>query len=165
MGGFIPHFLFNTVNDIDRDHEPDRARWASCSLSSYWFSTWQVYVQIAYAFYLYLPAVSIIAISIAITIILRRKRMLPTHKTTNAISAVSNVVENSTVNGSSSPTRKQQKEKKCMGTPAERRWRKNKQAILQLLLIVGSFLFGYIPLTGKCNVLTQDVMHNYRQKA
>nr|XP_026694325.1 adenosine receptor A3-like [Ciona intestinalis] len=143
LGGFIPHFLFNTVNVIDRFNDPSSARWASCSLSSYWFTTWQQYVQVAYGFYLYLPAVAIIGISIAIAALLKQRKKpgdCYVIKNTIAVSSVSQIIE-------SSPNLHTSRRSLKM-TSQLRRQKKDRQAILQLFLIVGSFLFGYIPLTA-----------------
>lgn len=40
----------------------------------------------------------------------------------------------------------------CVSSRAEAQFRKEKQAVLQLTLIVMSFLFGYIPFTGKQSI-------------
>ena len=149
LGGFIPHFIFNTVNDIDRENEPDRARWASCSLSEDWISTWQIYVLLAYAIFIFLPAAGIIVISISITVILHRKRTFPSEKLPTTVSTIADQNHQNSPNISTLGRNKTAKRScKPVETAAERRWKKNKQAIYQLLLIVGSFLFGYIPLAG-----------------
>ena len=167
--GFIPHFLFNTVREIDRE-DPSESRWASCSLAPKWIPTWQVYVQIVYAVFLFGPAVAIIAISISIAVLLK-KREIPTTSQTNAPSfvSVSKVVDDqlskvkrgSPVLGSpklssgygsapGTPAQKTTQRKMISSVTAlQRRRKKDKQAVIQLFLIVGSFLLGYIPLTGK----------------
>ncbi|XP_076814285.1 growth hormone secretagogue receptor type 1-like [Clavelina lepadiformis] len=149
--GFIPHFLFNTVKVIDRENDPSAARWASCSLSNYWFAIWQIYVQIAYAFMIYLPAAGILSISITIAVLLRKHRI--PGETVHMKTTISSVTDATTSNAASTswtpvkPAAKVVKANARM-TAAERRWNKDKQAIYQLFLIVTSFLIGYVPLTA-----------------
>ena len=170
--GFIPHFIFNTARVIDRENDPQNSRWASCSLSPYWIPTWQVYVQIVYAVFLLAPALAIIGISIAIAVLLRKRTIPPGD--TNAPSFVSiskglddkvrskrNILSSSydlspqlsgvtTPNSCGTPKHKDMGRKMLSREAAlQRRREKDKRAVVQLFLIVGSFLFGYIPLTGE----------------
>ena len=167
--GFVPHFLFNTVRTIDRE-DPSESRWASCSLAPEWIPTWQVYVQIVYAVFLFIPAIAIICMSIAIAVLLRNRKMVQGQKTPPPFVSVSKVVDDqlaktrnqSLVTGNMSPKLSSQSGS-APGTPVQktrqriqqsreaalqRRRNKDKQAVLQLFLIVGSFLLGYIPLAG-----------------
>lgn len=79
-------------------------------------------IHIAYPLFLYAPCVGILLMSIAITSVLLSKRLEKTKKRT--VSVVSGAW-------------KQDREAK-----------KERQAILQLILIVGSFMIGYIPFTS-----------------
>lgn len=101
------------------DRYSAKARWASCSVADRWFSTWQLYIQFAYPIFLYIPAIGVILISFAITV------KLFTHKKPGDKTA--------------SPS----------APPRHMRSRKDKQIVIQLMLIVGSFLLGYTPVTGE----------------
>ncbi|XP_039252602.1 galanin receptor 2a-like [Styela clava] len=121
--GFIPHAIFNEVKVVDR--YSSQARWASCSLASRWFSTWQVYIQFAYPIFLYVPAGLVIVISAAIGI------KLATHKRPGDTTA------SQSQDASNSVSRQ-----------IKSRRKKDKHIIMQLFLIVGSFLLGYAPVTA-----------------
>jgi len=132
-----------------------------------WISTWQVYVQIVYAIFLLGPALAIIGISITIAILLKR-RQKPGQKNAPPFVSVSKIVDNqlskvkvdSPIPGSpkmssgygsapGTPVKPTQRKMISSATALQRRNKKDKQAVIQLFLIVGSFLLGYIPLTGK----------------
>jgi len=168
--GFIPHFLFNNVKAEERVLDPSTARWASCSLDPRWIPTWQIYVQIVYALFIFLPALGIIIVSTAITVILSRRKV-PSDKHPNTVILVSSIYKAKTHvlgtctlgGGASEQTCNFNGvlvEKKRKSVAERVRSSRDRQAILQLWLIVGSFLFGYFPLTG-----TKVTFDQYRRIA
>ena len=166
MTGFIPHFIFNTVKEIDRNNDLDQARWESCSLAVDYVSIWKYYAEVAYDLIFSISALAIIGISVAIVYFLK-KRNLPPGFVSNAVAPKESDYQISSITASCSQTQSQNINSnnsnnlevnplqltkghigKCRERALEKRRRKDKQTMFQLFLIVCSFLIGYVPLEG-----------------
>jgi len=165
LTGFIPHFIFNIVKEIDRNNDLQQTRWESCSLDEKYTKIWQYYAEIFYDLIFGISALCIVGISIAIVYFLK-KRHLPPGFLSNAVAPkdsdyqISSVTasyshtpsQNMNNNNTNSPEPNAQPSKRYAGQARERalerRKRKDRQTMLQLFLIVCSFFIGYVPLTG-----------------
>ncbi|XP_039252257.2 growth hormone secretagogue receptor type 1-like [Styela clava] len=119
LSGFIPFALFSGARIRDRsDRSSPVSRWPACTQNEEWLPQYSLYTQYGYPIFFYVPLVAIALVSSAIGVVMVR-RTAPQSKHGN-------------------DTRDQKTVK---------RKQKEKQAIMQLALIVGSFMFGYIPFT------------------
>nr|XP_018668991.2 adenosine receptor A2b-like [Ciona intestinalis]XP_026691640.1 adenosine receptor A2b-like [Ciona intestinalis] len=120
--GFIPFSLMFRAKD---SKTPMTSKWPSCTLCLQWFKPFRYYTAIAYSIMFYVPMLFVIVISIYIISLLFKRRSR--RQTIISFQA-----------GSTD---------KCDTAEAKRR-KKEMQVVLQLSLIVGSFLLGYVPHTA-----------------
>nr|XP_039252630.1 green-sensitive opsin-like [Styela clava] len=117
--GFIPFAFFSGAKIRDRsDRTSPTARWPSCTQNQETLEIYSRYIEYAYPIFFYFPLAAIALVSVGIGIVIVRKRAHMSRART-----------------SSDPSK------------AVKERQKEKQAILQLGLIVGSFMLGYIPFT------------------
>ncbi|XP_078481675.1 growth hormone secretagogue receptor type 1-like [Ciona intestinalis] len=121
--GFIPFCVWMNARKMNRNVLSQETGWPSCTIDLYWFENFKTYAVAGYAVFFYIPMVLILLLSIGVTVIIYYRRFKR--------------------NAQSHP------EGKNVSSNAEvRRRRKEQQAFVQLYLIVGSFMLGYIPHTA-----------------
>ncbi|XP_039256429.2 alpha-1A adrenergic receptor-like [Styela clava] len=104
---------------------PPNSKWPACTLDPDWLSQYRIYSKIVFPVFILLPMIAIFILSIAIILLLIKRRTMRSEKKIPPMpEAASKQMENI--------RRKLQK--------------KENKAILQLSLIGGSFMFGYIPI-------------------
>ncbi|XP_078494137.1 growth hormone secretagogue receptor type 1-like [Ciona intestinalis] len=127
--GFVPFSIWFGSKKRDRYSNTIDAKWPACTLNLPWLRMFQSYTVIAYSLLFYIPMILVIILSFCIGFVLFRKRK-------NRQAIISEFLS------SRSPG------EKIGDTVETKRRRKENQVILQLALIVGSYLLGYIPHTA-----------------
>nr|XP_039270397.1 growth hormone secretagogue receptor type 1-like isoform X1 [Styela clava] len=123
LTGFIPFAWWYDSGKRRRNTDDMDARWPACTLEPEWAEQYSSYQSVAFPLFFYVPTVSIISLTIAIGIMLTRRRNERNEKLQKQIPA-----------GAESKIKKS--------------GRKERQAIIQLSMIAGSFMLGYIPFTA-----------------
>ena len=152
------------MRDIDR--EGNEARWESCSLNPIFITAWRYYAEVVYDLIFSLSALAIIGISIAIAHVLKKRSLPPGYvsnqtpskelesRNISSVVVVSchNISQNENFNNSNQQEMNNMK-RQTIGQIREkamqRRKKKDRQTMFQLLLVSCSFLIGYVPLIGK----------------
>ncbi|XP_077975699.1 growth hormone secretagogue receptor type 1-like [Styela clava] len=123
--GFIPMWLWFGVKAADRPVNGHGTNWPDCTLYFVSIDDFKLYTKIAYTVFYYIPMVAISILSPAIAIFIINKRRERAER------------RNSEGPAPDSKRTTSEYEKKSQ--------RKENSAILQLGVIVGSFMLGYIP--------------------
>ncbi|XP_078480992.1 growth hormone secretagogue receptor type 1-like [Ciona intestinalis] len=118
--GFLPFALWFGASKRDRSSTLPNAKWPSCTLNIEWLPQFKLYTQLGYSLFFFLPILLVILLSTGIVTKMFQMRR-----------ARKKMISKSANDGEV--------------TVEKRRRRKEKQIILQLVLIVGSFLLGYTP--------------------
>nr|XP_039269978.1 neuropeptide SIFamide receptor-like isoform X2 [Styela clava] len=127
---FVPYWLMFKGVHRERNSNNPDANWSHCSLDPAWINEFITYYKISYPIFIYFPMASIIIICPAIGIVIKQRRFKS--RTANT----------------------EDKE-------SERRLRKKERnAILQLAFITGSFLMGYVPNTAHVVYTTNVALEN-----
>nr|XP_039256557.1 rhodopsin, GQ-coupled-like [Styela clava] len=123
--GFIPLWLWFGVKYPDRPANAHGTNWPDCTLHFVNIGEFKLYVKIAFTVFYYIPMVAISILSPAIAIFIIRKRRQRAQRRNPQ-----GTIPNSRRNASEYERKKRRKEN---------------SAIIQLGVIVGSFMLGYIP--------------------
>nr|XP_039255825.1 neuropeptide receptor 15-like [Styela clava] len=122
--GFIPYWLWFGLKDEDRA-EGIGSNWPDCTLKYQWLQSFKLYTKVAYGIFFYMPMIVVSIISPIIAKLILKKRKERIQRKNNEVSAATGQ------NTLSDFERKHQ--------------RRENSAILQLFVIVGSFMLGYVP--------------------
>ncbi|XP_077975417.1 D(1A) dopamine receptor-like isoform X2 [Styela clava] len=122
--GFIPYWLWFGLKDEDRS-EGIGSNWPDCTLKYQWLQSFKLYTKVAYGIFFYMPMIVVSIISPIIAKLILKKRKERIQRKNNEVSAATGQ------NTLSDFERKHQ--------------RRENSAILQLFVIVGSFMLGYVP--------------------
>ncbi|XP_039256222.2 alpha-1A adrenergic receptor-like [Styela clava] len=119
--GFIPMWIWFGVKASDRPIDGHGTNWPDCTLYYERIEQFQVYVKIAYTTFFYIPMVAILIISPSIAIIIMKRRK--------------NRLQRRNIDGVNA----------CPSEFEVKSQKKENSAIVQLAVIVGSYMLGYIP--------------------
>nr|CAB3249004.1 growth hormone secretagogue receptor type 1-like [Phallusia mammillata] len=121
--GFVPFSIWMSARKMNRFVLSQETGWPSCTISLYWFQQFKAYAVFGYAVFFYVPFALILVFSISVAVVMQLRRRQRSIGYATSIGVYPRGAE-------------------------ALRQRKEKQAIVQLMLIVGSFLIGYIPHTA-----------------
>ncbi|XP_039269977.2 growth hormone secretagogue receptor type 1-like isoform X1 [Styela clava] len=166
---FVPYWLmFKGVHRERNSNNPD-ANWSHCSLDPAWINEFITYYKISYPIFIYFPMASIVIICPAIGIVIKQRRF---KSRTDKLGAKSKwfFLCNDKSPDPDSALLSHHHTKMTLGIPSqantedkesERRLRKKERnAILQLAFITGSFLMGYVPNTAHVVYTTNVALEN-----
>lgn len=121
--GFIPLSIWTVARMRDRDSNLPDARWPACTFDPKFLPAYKIYVYIVFPIFICLPVVGVVALSFLITLIV--------------MSYIKTSEKKFVASGTRTPSKI---------NSVKKQHKKQKQAILQLLLIAFCFIIGYIPI-------------------
>ncbi|CAK8674931.1 unnamed protein product [Clavelina lepadiformis] len=123
--GFVPFMLMFDAKQRDRSSGDVDSKWPSCHLDVDWLNEFVSYTVATYSLFFYIPIIFIVFISIAVIYKIYQKRKIRRIRISLSPGSISKEI--------SEEIKRQRDEVKI---------------VFQLLLIVSSFLLGYIPHTA-----------------
>ncbi|XP_076826052.1 somatostatin receptor type 2-like [Clavelina lepadiformis] len=121
--GFVPFAIWFDCRKMKRNILSIETGWPSCTISLAWFHQFKSYAVIGYAVFFYVPSCLILIFSLGVAASIVSRRLKRRKARNDATSEKTNIAES-------------------------KRQKKENQAIVQLMLIVGSFAIGYLPHTA-----------------
>ncbi|XP_026696691.2 growth hormone secretagogue receptor type 1-like [Ciona intestinalis] len=116
--GFVPFALWFSARKMNRNVKSAETGWPSCTISLNWVYQFKNYSLFGYLVFFYIPFALVLMVSVSVSVIICKRRT------------------------------ERAKGKSKDDVAEVSRQRKENQAIVQLALVVGSFMLGYIPHTA-----------------